>query len=150
MEINCKPVRMYMDGGFDLMHYGHFNAIRQAKKMCDILVVGVISSKEITKCKGPPVMTLLERAELARACKWADEVIENVPYHPTINLINKLNCRYAAHGDDLIKNAKGEDSYQTFRDADRLKIFKRTYGASTTDIVGRLLLLTKEHHLDAT
>ena len=28
-----------------------------------------------------------------------------------------------------------------------MKIFKRTYGISTTDIVGRLLLLTKEHHL---
>ena len=29
-----------------------------------------------------------------------------------------------------------------------MKIFKRTSGVSTTDIVGRLLLLTKEHHIE--
>jgi len=37
-------------------------------------------------------MALNERAEVARACKWVDEVVENVPYNPTIQLINKLNC----------------------------------------------------------
>ena len=30
-----------------------------------------------------------------------------------------------------------------------MKIYKRTEGVSTTDIVGRLLLLTKEHHIDS-
>ena len=24
-----EPVRLYVDGCFDLMHYGHFNALRQ-------------------------------------------------------------------------------------------------------------------------
>ena len=28
-----------------------------------------------------------------------------------------------------------------------MKVYKRTTGVSTTDIVGRLLLLTKEHHI---
>ena len=31
----------YVDGCFDIMHSGHYNAIRQAKRLCDVLVVGV-------------------------------------------------------------------------------------------------------------
>ena len=46
------PVRAYIDGCFDVMHSGHYNAIRQAKTLCDVLVVGVHSDKEIKKHKG--------------------------------------------------------------------------------------------------
>ena len=42
----------------------------------------------------------------------------------------------------------GHDGYQDIKDANRMILVKRTEGISTTDIVGRLLLLTKEHHLD--
>lgn len=57
------------------MHSGHFNALRQAKELCDTLVVGVITSDAIRKAKGPPIMTDEERLALARACKWVDEVV---------------------------------------------------------------------------
>jgi ethanolamine-phosphate cytidylyltransferase len=36
----------------------------------------------------------------ARACKWVDEVVENVPYDPTLQLLDSLNCTHIAHGDD--------------------------------------------------
>lgn len=48
-------------GAFDMMHYGHMNAFRQAKSLGTFLVVGVNSSESITKCKGPPVMDDEER-----------------------------------------------------------------------------------------
>lgn len=41
------PTRAYVDGAFDLIHSGHYNAIRQASLLCDELVVGVNSSEEI-------------------------------------------------------------------------------------------------------
>lgn len=56
-----KPVRVYMDGCFDMMHYGHCNALRQARALGDELVVGVVSDQEIIANKGPPVMSLDER-----------------------------------------------------------------------------------------
>lgn len=56
-----KPVRVYMDGCFDLMHYGHANALRQAKALGDVLVVGVVSDEEIITNKGPPVLSMDER-----------------------------------------------------------------------------------------
>ena len=62
-----------LDGCFDIMHSGHYNAIRQAKALTDILVVGVHSDEEIRKHKGPPVMNDEERLATVRACKWVDE-----------------------------------------------------------------------------
>lgn len=59
-----KVKRLYVDGCFDLMHSGHFNAIRQAKALCETLVVGVISDEAIIENKGPYIMNLQERVEL--------------------------------------------------------------------------------------
>ena len=56
-----KRIRVYMDGCFDLMHYGHANALRQAKALGDELVVGVVSDEEIIANKGPPVLPMEER-----------------------------------------------------------------------------------------
>lgn len=56
-----KRIRVYMDGCFDLMHFGHANALRQAKALGDELVVGVVSDEEIIANKGPPVLPMEER-----------------------------------------------------------------------------------------
>ena len=93
--------------------------------------------------KGIPVMTLAERVAVARGVKWVDEVIEGVPYNPTISLLDKVKCDFNAHGDDIAKDSTGEDSNIEIKKAGRMKIFKRTEGVSTTDIVGRLLQITQ-------
>lgn len=56
-----RPIRVYMDGCFDMMHYGHCNALRQARALGDQLIVGVVSDAEIIANKGPPVTPLHER-----------------------------------------------------------------------------------------
>lgn len=71
-----QPVRVYMDGCFDVMHYGHANALRQARALGDQLVLGLISDDEIRRAKGPPVMNYKERKTLVGANKWVDEVID--------------------------------------------------------------------------
>ena len=70
------PVRVYMDGCFDVMHYGHDNALRQARALGDQLVLGLISDDEIRRAKGPPVLDYKERKTLVGANKWVDEVID--------------------------------------------------------------------------
>lgn len=60
-----RRVRVYMDGCFDMMHYGHANALRQARALGDELVVGVVSDEEIIVNKGPPVLPMEERYKLA-------------------------------------------------------------------------------------
>ncbi|TPP67128.1 Ethanolamine-phosphate cytidylyltransferase, partial [Fasciola gigantica] len=73
-EPESHPVRVWVDGCFDLVHFGHANALRQAKGLGMQLVVGVHSDEEIAKHKGPPVFNEQERYRLIRAIKWVDKV----------------------------------------------------------------------------
>ncbi|KAI8337813.1 hypothetical protein EDC96DRAFT_578809 [Choanephora cucurbitarum] len=146
-----KPVRVWVDGCFDMMHYGHANALRQAKEMGDILVVGVHSDAEIEKNKGPTVMKEQERYAAVAACKWVDEVVPNAPYNTTVEILKEHHIDFCVHGDDITTMADGTDCYQAVKDAGLYKECKRTQGVSTTELVGRMLLMSCNHHrsLDA-
>ncbi|KAJ4721466.1 Ethanolamine-phosphate cytidylyltransferase [Melia azedarach] len=138
-----KLVRVYMDGCFDLMHYGHANALRQAKALGDELVVGVVSDEEIIANKGPPVLSMEERLALVSGLKWVDEVIANAPYAITEQFMNRLftehKIDYIIHGDDPCLLPDGTDAYALAKKVGRYKQIKRTEGVSSTDIVGRIL-----------
>jgi len=142
-----KPVRVYLDGCFDIMHSGHYNALRQAKSLGDILVVGIHSDEEIERNKGPTTMNDDERRGAVEACKWVDEVHFGAPYSPSVALLDQLNCDFCVHGDDMPVAANGTSAYEETIKAGRCKVIKRTEGVSTTDIVGRMLLMTRDHHL---
>lgn len=143
-----KPIRVYMDGCFDMMHYGHCNALRQARNLGDQLVVGVVSDAEITANKGPPVTPLHERMIMVQAVKWVDEVIPDAPYAITEDFMKKLfdeyDIDYIIHGDDPCLLPDGSDAYALAKRAGRFKQIKRTEGVSSTDIVGRMLLCVRE------
>ncbi|XP_022092473.1 ethanolamine-phosphate cytidylyltransferase-like [Acanthaster planci] len=142
-----KTVRVWCDGCYDLVHFGHANSLRQAKLMGDYLIVGVHSDAEIMKHKGPPVINERERYAMVRAIKWVDEVIEDAPYVTEIETLDKYNCDFCVHGNDITLDADGNDTYRKVKAAGRYKECQRTAGISTTDLVGRMLLLTKTHHL---
>ena len=130
-----------MDGCFDMMHYGHANALRQAKAVGDELILGLIPDSEILRCKGPPVMNEEERYVLVEAVKWVDEVIRGVPYDLNPQFIQELFVKhridYIVHGDDPCLLPDGTDAYAHAKKLGRFRMIKRTEGVSTTDIVGR-------------
>ena len=128
-----------------MVHFGHANALRQAKAMGDRLIVGVHSDEEIKKHKGPPVFNQEERYKMVRAIKWVDEVVENAPYVTQLEVLDEYDCDFCVHGDDITLSADGSDTYQIVKDAGRYKECKRTPGVSTTNLVGRMLLMTKDH-----
>jgi len=138
-----SPVRGYIDGCFDIMHSGHFNAIRQAKGICDVLVVGVHSDSEIEQNKSMPVMRQSERYALLDHVKWIDEILYDVPYSPLISTLERARADFCIHGDDMPINADGVCAYDELRDAGKLRIIKRTEGVSTTDLIGRLFTLAR-------
>ena len=95
--------------------------------------------------KGIPVMNERERYESVRGCKWVDEVVEDAPYVTTLEIMDQYECEVCIHGDDLSIGADGKDTYQIVKDAGRFFECRRTQGVSTTELVGRRLLMSKDH-----
>eukprot|EP00478_Filoreta_tenera_P002415 GABV01002500.1.p1 GENE.GABV01002500.1~~GABV01002500.1.p1 ORF type:complete len:166 (-),score=28.49 GABV01002500.1:63-560(-) len=77
-----RPVRIYMDGIFDMFHFGHALAFKQAKDLLPRvhLIVGVRDDEITHKMKGQTVMTDVQRVESVRHCRYVDEVIEHAPW----------------------------------------------------------------------
>ncbi|XP_019891707.1 ethanolamine-phosphate cytidylyltransferase isoform X2 [Musca domestica] len=140
-----KEIRVWCDGCYDMVHFGHANSLRQAKALGDKVIVGIHTDEEITKHKGPPVFTEEERVKMVKGIKWVDEVVLGAPYVTTLEVLDEHNCDFCVHGDDITMTAEGVDTYHLVKKANRYKEVKRTAGVSTTDLVGRMLLLTKNH-----
>ncbi|XP_022220194.2 ethanolamine-phosphate cytidylyltransferase isoform X3 [Drosophila obscura] len=140
-----KDVRVWCDGCYDMVHFGHANSLRQAKALGDKVIVGIHTDDEITKHKGPPVFTEEERVKMVRGIKWVDEVVLGAPYVTTLEVLDQNNCDFCVHGDDITMTAEGVDTYHLVKSANRYKEVRRTAGVSTTDLVGRMLLLTRNH-----
>ncbi|TMW60078.1 hypothetical protein Poli38472_000120 [Pythium oligandrum] len=152
-EDGGKPknqIRIWMDGAFDMMHYGHMNAFRQAKSLGTYLVVGVNDDESITACKGaPPVMNNEERIASVVGCKFVNEVEPHCPYimneEYLKRMIKKHNIDYVVHGDDPCI-VDGKDVYETAQKLGKYRTIPRTEGVSTSDILGRMLVMHKTHH----
>lgn len=86
-----------------------------------------------------------DRYMAVRACKWVDEVVEAAPYVTTLETLDKYNIDFCVHGEDVTTDENGVDTYHIVKEAGRYRTIKRTQGVSTTDLVGRMLLMTKDH-----
>ena len=62
-------------GGFDPIHKGHIEYLREAKRLGDILYVGLNSDHWLTRKKGQPFMNLENRASIIVELSMVDEVI---------------------------------------------------------------------------
>lgn len=81
------------------------------------------------------------------ACRWASSSIPHAPYVTSLPWISHYGCYYVAHGDDITSDSNGEDCYRYVKAAGRFLVVKRTPGISTTDLVGRMLLCTRNHFI---
>jgi len=73
---NKKMVTGYTTGVFDLFHIGHLNILKNAKKRCDRLIVGVTTDElSLSYKKKKPVIPYKERVEIIRSVKYVDLVI---------------------------------------------------------------------------
>ena len=92
-------------------------------------------------------MELEERIMAVEACKWSTHLVPGAPYVTDSKVMDEYGCRYVVHGDDITTDANGNDCYRQVKEMDRFVVVKRTPEISTTDLVGRMLSLSKSHHL---
>lgn len=71
----------YTAGVYDMFHIGHLNVIKNAKKRCDYLIVGVSTDDVVKQNKNKmPIIPFKERFEIVKAIKYVDEVIPQERY----------------------------------------------------------------------
>lgn len=68
---------IFTNGCFDILHRGHIAYLEQAKRLGDVLVVGVNSDESIRRLKGPsrPINTFVDRVRVLSALSSVDHVI---------------------------------------------------------------------------
>ena len=74
---------------FDLFHAGHIMMLKEAKTVCDHLIVGLQTDPTIDRpdTKNKPVQSVFERYEQLKACKYIDEILV---YETEADLVNIL------------------------------------------------------------
>ena len=102
---------VFTNGCFDILHMGHVKYLEKAKKLGDILVVGVNSDDSVKRLKGKnrPINPLNDRCCVIASLKSVDFVIpfeEDTP----INLITAIVPDILVKGSDYKdKNVVGEE-----------------------------------------
>ena len=68
----------FTDGVYDMFHIGHLNMIKEAKKHCDYLIVGVHSDEIVEGYKNrQTVINENERREIVEAIRYVDKAVIN-------------------------------------------------------------------------
>jgi len=83
---------VYISGVWDLFHIGHLNAIKCARRLGDMLVVGVVTDEFAQSYKGePPTIPFEQRRAIVEALRYVNATVPvtsfDVPpmeYHVTI------------------------------------------------------------------
>jgi glycerol-3-phosphate cytidylyltransferase len=138
----------YTTGVYDLFHIGHLNLLKNAKSMCDKLIVGV-TVDELVSYKGKKAMIPFEdRLEIVRSCKYVDAV---VPQYDMDKLAacKKLGAEIMFVGDDWYGTEKWNEYEKKFK-SEGIKIvyFPYTKGTSSSQIRNALNVMRGDNLKD--
>ena len=124
---------VFTNGCFDIIHAGHVRYLTEAKKLGDILVIGLNSDSSVSTIKpGRPIIPEQQRAEVLSALSMVDYITlfnEDTPYE----LIKEIKPDILVKGADWdIKNIVGNDIVKEVHTIPFVK------GISTTEIIKKI------------
>lgn len=124
----------YTAGVYDLFHIGHLNLLKNAKGMCDKLIVGV-TVDELVAYKGKQAMIPFEeRIEIVRACKYVDAAIPQSDMDKLL-MCKKIGAKVLFVGDDWYGTEKWEKYEKEFaKEGIKIVYFPYTKSISSTKI----------------
>lgn len=128
----------FTNGCFDILHAGHVKYLNEAKKECDVLIVGVNSDSSVRIIKGEkrPINNQNDRMEVLSAIECIDFITlfeEDTPQ----KLIEKLTPDVLFKGGDWKENdIAGSDYVKS--NGGKVKIIPYAEGYSTTNIIKKM------------
>jgi rfaE bifunctional protein nucleotidyltransferase chain/domain len=136
LSSNMKIV--FTNGCFDILHVGHIRLLNDAKKLGDILVVGINSDFSIKKLKGKdrPINIESDRKIILESLKAVDFVFifeEDTP----LNLIKKIKPNILVKGGDYSEsNIVGSDFVKN--NGGEVKTLSFHYGYSSSKYINQI------------
>jgi bifunctional protein rfaE, domain II len=129
---------VFTNGCFDILHSGHVTYLEEAKKLGDILVVGVNSDTSVKKLKGEtrPVNSQLDRTFVLNGLKSVDYTVifeENTPEDLIAFLKPSVHVKGGDYKKDDLPETKIVESY-----GGEVVILNFVEGKSTTNIINKI------------
>ena len=102
----------YTSGVYDMFHIGHLNIIKNAKSMCDYLIVGVSTDEVVEQNKNKkPIIPFDNRVAIVEAIKFVDKVVPQERYdiEGKIDAVKKYGINVMFVGSDWQGTDKWND-----------------------------------------
>ncbi len=130
---------VFTNGCFDLLHLGHVRYLREAKKLGDILILGLNSDTSVKQLKGKdrPYVSELERAEILASLECVDYVTIFKEDRPD-NLIKIVKPHVHVKGGDYKLNKLPEKKLVESLGG-KVVVIPPIAGRSTTNLIERIL-----------
>ena len=139
-RIDGKKV-IWTNGCYDILHAGHVIYLEKAKKLGDVLIVGLNSDASVQKNKGllRPVTEENQRAKVISALSCVDYVVVFDDESP-LNMINVLRPDiYVKGGDYEIDTINQEERRLVESYGGDIALLPGVKGMSTTEMINRIL-----------
>ena len=122
----------YTSGVFDLFHIGHLNLLKNAKGLCDKLIVGVTVDALVKYKHKNSVIPFEERIEIVRNIKCVDAAIPQEDLDK-FKMWEKIKFDVLFVGDDWYQSPRWKALEQKFKKVGvRIIYFPYTKGTSST------------------
>ncbi|HRS91035.1 MAG TPA: D-glycero-beta-D-manno-heptose 1-phosphate adenylyltransferase [Candidatus Marinimicrobia bacterium] len=131
----------FTNGCFDLLHIGHLELLEHARKLGDILIVGLNSDDSVRRLKGPqrPINTQLDRARILAALEVVDYVVifdEDTPLELIQTVMPNFLIKGGDYNPDAIVGSEFVESY-----GGKVIVFPLVRGKSTSDLINTIFQL---------
>ena len=121
---------------FDLFHAGHIMMLKEAKSICDYLIVGLQTDPTIDRPeKNKPIQSVVERFIQLEACKYVDEVVVYATEKDLLDILYSYPINIRVVGEEY------KDKDFTGKDLSHIEMYynSRKHSFSTTELRGRVI-----------
>jgi D-beta-D-heptose 7-phosphate kinase/D-beta-D-heptose 1-phosphate adenosyltransferase len=143
-ERHAGKTIVFTNGVFDILHAGHVQILQRAKRLGDVLVVGVNSDASVRRLKGParPINQERDRLALVAALDPVDHAILFAEDTPA-TLIRALRPHIHVKGGDYTPESLPEID-ATDEVGARVEILSLVEGRSTTNVIRKIATLAAD------